>query len=335
MVTSPRDQAAGRLVRMGLVYGSATALATIAHLAVRDAWWLQPANLATFWWSLPALVVVPVAAIRRHGLVAALAVPALVVWITAYAGLFIPGGGPDVGDAPTLRVMTFNTYVQVNNVRHVVAEVGRQDPDVVMLEEVFPFREEELRRALSGAYPFIEVVNSPGVGGVMVMSRHPITETVDIGDPTSVSRSTALVVLDVGGRALQVVPVHLISPCRSCGRSITARLDFEEDVRRLEIAAVLRALRPGIPAVIAGDFNSNERSGPYRQLTRSGFDDPHRAVGSGPGFTWPNDSVVPPFIRIDWVLTRGLDPVSAVVGDGGPSDHRPVIVDLAFRDTPG
>jgi endonuclease/exonuclease/phosphatase (EEP) superfamily protein YafD len=36
-------------------------------------------------------------------------------------------------------------------------------------------------------------------------------------------------------------------------------------------------------------------------------------------------------IRIDWVLTRQLIPIDAWVEDGGPSNHRPVVVDLALR----
>lgn len=327
-----RRRWAGPGTRAALAYGAFASLAALAWVLLIDPWWLQPVNLTTFWWSLPGLVVVPVALLRRRLLVAAACLPALFVWVGAYGGMFVPSSSPSAPADDVVRVMTFNTFVQATGTDHVVHEVERHEPDVVLLQEVFPERETQVRRRLERDFPHMRSVQSPGIGGLMVLSRYPVTEVGDVGEPSSSSRSTELVVLDVDGRPLQVVPVHLISPCPSCGSSLTARLDFEEEVRRLEVGAVLRALRPGIPAVVAGDFNSNERSGPYRRLARAGFLDPQRLVGSGPGFTWPNDGPTPVFLRIDQVLVRGLVPVDAFVGDGGPSDHRPVVVDVAFPE---
>lgn len=318
-----------RTRRLALGYGVVATGLALAWASDYDPWWIQPANLLTFWWSLPGLVLAPVAAVRGRPLVAVACLPAALVFLGAYGGLFLPGGG--VADDDPLRVMAFNTYVLAPGADHVVQEVRAQDPDVVLLVEVFPQREEVLRDRLSDAYPWIETRSSDGVGGVMVLSRYPIVEAVDVGGATEGSRRTLAATVDVDGTPVQVVPVHLISPCLECGRSITARLDFEEEARRLEIGAVLRALDRRTPAIVGGDFNSTDRSGPYRRLVRAGFDDPHRAVGFGPGFTWPSDGVVPPFLRIDGILTRGLDAVGAHVGDSGASDHRPVVVDLSLR----
>lgn len=308
------------------------ALATVAALTVwgvaGDVAWIQPVNLTTFWWSLPGVVLAPLALLfggRRTA--ALLAVPA-VLWLWSYGTAFLPSDPPSV--PRDLRVVSFNTFVHTPDPSHVLGLVADEEPDVLVLQEVFPPREAELGRALAERYPHRHVEQSPGVGGVGVYSRFPITEVRAIGDATGRSRSSAVVVLDVDGRPLQVVPVHLISPCPTCGTSFLERLELEGDVRVAEMGAVIAALTPGVPAIVAGDFNSTERSMPYRRLTGAGFSDPQRDAGDGPGFTWPAGGRTGPILRIDWLLVRDLRAVAAWVGRERSSDHRPVIVDLAF-----
>lgn len=325
------DRASGRFRRLPLVYAGATVLAMVAWSLAGDRWWVQPLSLTTFWWTLPGVVLAGAAGVARRPRAAALfAVPAL-VWVWVYGSLFVPGGGTP-GTAPDVRVASYNTYVHSPSLDSLLQLVDEVSPDVLLLQEVFPDREAALQEVLAEPYPHRTSVQSPGVGGVMVLSRHPITETrpVALADPGT--RDTQVVVLDVGGRALQVVPVHLTSPCPDCGASLTERLEDEGKRRPAELVAVLRALDPRVPAVIGGDFNSTERSEPYRLLTRVGFEDPHRGAGHGPGFTWPNDRLPFPVLRIDWILTRGLVAVDAWVADGGTSDHRPVVADLAFPE---
>lgn len=294
---------------------------------VGDAWWLQPVNLTTFWWTLPA---VPLALgallLRRWRAAAWLALPAL-VWVWAYGSLFVSSAPPGPAD---LRVATFNTFVAAADASHVVALVDDYEPDLLVLQEVFPARQADLETALGDTYPHHVAVQSAGVGGVAVFSRFPIVAGRAVAEPVDVSRATEVVVVEVEGRAVQVVPVHLLSPCPTCGPSVVERLELEGDVRRAEIGEVLDVLDPRVPAIVAGDFNSTERSGPYRRLANAGFTDPQRDVGSGPGFTWPNDAGVGAVFRIDWIMVRGLEAVDAFVADGGPSDHRPVIADVRF-----
>ena len=310
-------------------YTLLTAVALVAWYVAGDAGWVQPLNLSTFWWSLPALGLVPLTfalGLRRSALL--LAIPAG-LWLWAYGAAFLPKHAAASAD---LRVAAFNTYVRAPGTQHVLDLVARQHPDVLLLEEVFPSRWDALSSELADTYPDAKIVFSKGVGGVAVFSRFPIVAVHEVGDATAKSRNTAVFVLDVNGRRVQVVPVHLISPCPSCGPSVLERLDFEGEVRGAEIGNVLDALDPDLPAVIGGDFNSNERSVAYRRLVDAGFRDAQREAGSGMGFTWPNDRGPGPVLRIDWLLTRGLTPVRALVGDGGASDHRPVVADLALPD---
>lgn len=315
-----------------VVYALLTAVVLLTWLAVGDTWWSQPLNLTMFWWLAPAVPLALVAVLaRRRRMAAVLAFPAL-TWVWVYGGLFLPGAA---AAEPDLRVLSYNTYVHAPDASHVVALLDAEDPDVVLLQEVFADRWAILDRVLADRYPTRQWFESEGVGGVAVLSRFPMVgEPLPVGEATAASRSTAVVTLDVRGVHVQVVPVHFLSPCPACGTSVLERLELEGEVRRAEASEVLEVLDPSLPAIVAGDLNSTERSDPYRTIVAAGFDDPHRDAGAGPGFTWPNSSRVPPLLRIDWVLTRGFEPVGSHVGAAVASDHLPVVADLAFVTAP-
>lgn len=324
---SPVDGRPGRRwpARLAGAYATATLLALAVWGVFGDTWWTQPVNLTTFWWLLPAVVLVPVAVVRRASRAALLlTVPAL-AFVWSYGGVFVSTPSAATAD---VRVATFNTYVHAPNVSHVVKLVEDQDPDVLLLQEVFPERLRALREQVAGRLPYVWTGPARTVGGVAVLSRFPITDVRAIPPPSRHSRPTAVVQIDVGGTDVQVVPVHLISPCPRCGPSVTQRAAFEASVRAQEIDAVLDALEPGVPAIVGGDLNSNDRSRPYRALARAGFSDPHQDVGAGPGFTWPADGRFGPWLRIDWILVRGIDAVGESVVTLAGSDHRPVVVEL-------
>lgn len=308
-------------------YAGIAAVAIVLFLAELDHPATQLLALTTFWWALPSLPIALVALLRRDRVaVALLAVPAL-LWVWAYGGAFLPRSAPPVD--PDLRVATLNTFVGAPDEGHVLDLVDAQAPDVLLLQEVFAPREEVLLAALGDRYPHHQVDRSDGVGAVVVLSRYPIVDVTEVGGLGDRSRLTSVVTLDVDDQPLQVVSVHLISPCPVCGPAVFERLELEDDVRRAEIGAVLEALDPDLPAVVGGDLNSGERSTAYRQLASAGFTDPQRDVGSGMGFTWPADGrVLPPLVRIDWIVLRGVTATRATVEDSGGSDHRAVVVDL-------
>lgn len=288
-------------------------------------------DLTTFWWTLPALALLPVAVLRREVLAAALLALPAGVWLWSYGGAFLPAAGGDA--VADLRVVSYNTFVGAPDAAHVLALVEATSPDVVLLQEVFAPREEALLTSLGDVYPHHRVDRTEGVGAVMVLSRHPIVDVTPVIDASTRSRGTSVVRLEVDGRPVDVASLHLISPCPGCGPSLLERLEVEDSVRRAEVDAVLAALDPGVPAIVGGDLNSGERSGPYRRLVDAGFTDPQRDVGSGMGFTWPADGRwLPPVVRVDWVLVRGVDATAADVHRAPGSDHRAVVVELALGE---
>ena len=76
-----------------------------------------------------------------------------------------------------------------------------------------------------------------------------------------------------------------------------------------------------------GDFNDVPGSPTWTRLMTV-FTDAWAAVGGGDGFTIPVEA---PAKRIDWILVRGLEPVSAAVLKSEASDHLPVVATVKLR----
>jgi endonuclease/exonuclease/phosphatase family metal-dependent hydrolase len=148
--------------------------------------------------------------------------------------------------------------------------------------------------------------------GLAVVSRLParLVEIIPVGDvpgDPALRRCALHVALDIGGKDLELIAVHLSS-----------RLPYAPPMQ-------LRNLRRRLPppdrrSVIVGDFNL---WGPAVTALLPGW---RRAVR---GRTWPAHR---PHSQIDHVLVRnGVEVVDAAVLDEVGSDHRPVRVTLRLR----
>jgi endonuclease/exonuclease/phosphatase family metal-dependent hydrolase len=192
----------------------------------------------------------------------------------------------------------------------VLAEAYRPDhgPDPVaeVAAELGTLHELPLGRERLDPWPHL-VRRGPGTGRrtLAVITKLPSRRVGElpvgrvVGDPAR-ARAALHLELDVDGRPLQVVAVHL-----------TSRLPHGPP---LQLARLRRLLPvPPPPAVIAGDFNF---WGPPVRALLPGW---QRAVV---GRTWPARL---PHSQIDHVLVRGEIGVLSgeVLADVG-SDHRPV-----------
>ncbi|MEZ0166411.1 endonuclease/exonuclease/phosphatase family protein [Kineococcus sp. LSe6-4] len=292
-------------------------------------------GLSAVWWLAPALVLVPLAtAARWWWAAAALAAPAV-----AAGALFVPyavNRVDPVDRATDLRVATFNTsaWRGADGLARLVAEAA---PDVLALQEVAPAQRAGYEARYGARYPYRSwgAPSSQGDGDA-VWSRFPITSVDPVTGLPAGARSADVVTLDVGGRDVAVVSVHLASPCLFCtGRAQArnpagstgnaARVRVGEARRFADVAAQRRAA--GQAVVVAGDLNSAELNEPLRELRSHGLVDAHRAVGTRPGLT-RGDS--PGFARVDVVLVAGFEPVGTFEGAPGGSTHSPVVADLAW-----
>lgn len=316
-------------------YGALAVAALVLVALLRDGTAVTYAvALVSFWWLLPALPLLLASLLLRTWRTAALlAVPALVWGVVHGPPLF-----PDRGGPVDLRVATFNIEPGTR-VDHVAALAASARPDVLLLQEVSEGARGELARALPDhPHRWFAAVPDPSdeAGGTAVLSRYPITAVEEVRGLPEGARAAAVVTLDVDGRALHVLSLHLASPCLACSAASAranpggatddaARTRVAEARRYAEVVAPL--VTEGAAVVVAGDMNSSELNQPVPLLLATGLVDVHRAVGTGPGLTRQPG---PGLARIDVVLVAGLRPVATSEGEAGRSSHSPVIADLAW-----
>nr|WP_149193090.1 endonuclease/exonuclease/phosphatase family protein [Luteimonas suaedae] len=255
--------------------------------------------------------------------------------------------------AQALRVMSFNIRLPVESDgadrwerrKALIADMVRaQDPDVIGAQELHEAQADDLVRRL----PQYAWFGRDRRGGhddehMGVFYRNDRLRVVESGDfwlsdtpevPGSISWGHPLprmVTWAVFKRLADRRRFHLFNthlPYR----------DEDEDARergaRL-IASRLSELPADVPVIVTGDFNTTPDRRAHALLTatlRDAWDAaPHR---TGPaatfhGFTGKAER------RIDWILYRGLQPLSVrtVTGherDRYPSDHFPVVVEFVF-----
>jgi endonuclease/exonuclease/phosphatase family metal-dependent hydrolase len=100
-----------------------------------------------------------------------------------------------------------------------------------------------------------------------------------------------------------------------------------EDTEK-QISEALDFIADRTPAVFGGDFNAQPDSPIADAIWEAGFDDPFSLLGIDPApFTSP---AVEPRSRIDFVWTRDLESTQAWVPASLASDHRMVVIEVAF-----
>jgi vancomycin resistance protein VanJ len=241
-------------------------------------------------------------------------------------------GGADA--AADFRVATFN-LTNGRPVDSLARLVAAHEPDILLLQEVTSSREE--LAALVPDYPYASMgpgVRGPGNDGYAILSRYPITAVRPVTDLPREARPADLVTVDIDGRQVTFLSIHLASPCIGCpadtsypggGTASAARMRVAEAQRYAEV--VTDALRNGETVVVGGDLNSSPLNRPLHEFTAVGLTDAQRDVGTRPGLTrGPGPGVA----RVDVVLVAGLTPVTVVEGSRGHSTHSPVIADLAW-----
>ena len=102
-------------------------------------------------------------------------------------------------------------------------------------------------------------------------------------------------------------------------------------VRRAEIGHYVRYLEPGVPTLVAGDFNESEDGGALRQLEKSGFRSALPDFSEADTWRW-RTSIGTVTRRFDHVAySSDLDVLAARVVLAGRSDHLPVLVVITRR----
>ena len=125
------------------------------------------------------------------------------------------------------------------------------------------------------------------------------------------------------GGPVAVRLVHTLAPFPAYWREWSAAL-----------AAVDRSVRASGDShmLMVGDFNATWGNSGFAALLHDGLTDGAAARGQATGMTWPNGAVVPPFVRIDHLLTGPHLAVTRIAAKPGfGSDHRYLVATVAIQ----
>ncbi|MBR7832147.1 hypothetical protein KDL01_02685 [Actinospica durhamensis] len=291
------------------------------------------------WIAVPVVALLVAAGIvhTRRALIATLA--AALVWTALYGPQLLPRGS----DAPA-QLHIFSE--DVNGVTSEVTTSGTmalaQHADIVALEDVYSnVSQSSSVNALNNAYKYHVTEYEFGL-----WSRYPISAekpitlgTTQDGAVSLDTQSAGMAAATAGtpvigaleatismpdGKPLTVYLLHLPQPVLGNQGFAKAR-----DAALTQLVAVLKADTSPRLAVI-GDVNVAATDRQFSQLTQGvGLQSAQQAAGSGFGFTWPAEF---PIVRLDDVLTRGLQPLrsSVLPAIAGGQSHLPIEVDLDY-----
>lgn len=240
---------------------------------------------------------------------------------------------PAPGDAPVLRVMTYNVNFGLGGEADTLAAIGAPDADVVFLQETTPDWERAVRRELGATYRYQAWLHGPAAGGLAVLSKRPF-EVKDVLENPAGWFPALRVVTQTPLGPVQALVVHLHPPVTEDGSWVRGYLSTG-DVRRAEVAHWLGALEGGMPTLVVGDFNEGTSGPAVQHLEAKGLRtalpefDPKAKT-----WRWP----VGPFMlsaQLDHVTySAELEPLEARVMQRGQSDHFPVVAEFIRASAP-
>ena len=248
---------------------------------------------------LPAWVVAVGALIARRWWLAA----AAVVIVVAQVAFVVPellAAAPVPAwarHAPVVRVFDANIDKSFRFQAGYVRAIEQDRPDLITLEEFTPSALQAM--AASGVlarFPYRCAAPAYGATGFLVASRLRLTgcqvQTV-LWDGQRTPYMVEATLWSPGGPvALRLV--HTLAPFPAYWREWSAAL-----------AAVDQSVRASGDSrmLMVGDFNATWGNSGFAALLHDGLTDGAAARGKATDMTWPNGAIVPPFVRIDHVLT--------------------------------
>jgi endonuclease/exonuclease/phosphatase (EEP) superfamily protein YafD len=277
---------------------------------------------------LPAWVVAAGALIARRWWLAA----AAAVIIAAQVTFVVPeltAAAPVPAwtrNAPVLRIFDVNTDDAPRFYPGYVQAIEHDRPDLVTLEEFEPSAWRSMQASgVLAQFPHQCAAPQEGAIGFALVSRYLLTgcheQTVDF-DGWQVPYMVDATMWTPGG-PVTLRLVHTLAPFPST---------FQE--WKMALAAVDRSVAAASTGrmLMIGDFNASWDSKGFAALLHDGLTDGAAARGDVTEMTWPNGAIVPPFVRIDHVLTGTHLAVTGIsVKPGFGTDHRYVVATVAIQ----
>lgn len=297
-------------------------LAIVLRLVAHDAaWLLLLVNAFTFWIYLPAYAIITLALWKKRWPLAACA-GVIVLFHLAWAAPKISPDPPRLA-GPTLKLMSVNLLTVNPDPERIIREILDADPDVLALQEFSPrWAAAFSNHRFYTQWPHnIQRIREDSFG-CAVFSKIPFAKAeffyLDIHRVPQIRTAFLL-----NGKEVHLLNVHLLPPRTA---EYAAIYYAEQD----ELLKHVRDLGDK-PFIVMGDFNTTEHASFFREMTAvapSAFDQ----AGSGFGFTWPNGLFwIPPLCLDHIFLAPRLGCRSFRLGRGDGSDHKPLVVEVGFR----
>ncbi|MGC9357772.1 MAG: endonuclease/exonuclease/phosphatase family protein [Anaerolineae bacterium] len=290
-------------------------------------WWLFVLNTFAIYLFAPLPLAFFVAGWARRREIWIGSVLVLLVGMGILGPFYLPHTRNVEAGGPRLTVMTTNVLGYNTNPGPIVEAIREADADLVAIQELNAPTAETIHRELADAYPYRIFDPRPGVSGMGLLSRYPLTPTGEtlpgqwIGTPQVLE-------LDFEGVLVTVVHAHPF-PTQPVKPHLMQR-SIEARTEQARILADFVAAHPG-PLLAPGDFNTTAHTRAYALLTEN-LVDAWREAAWGPGHTWPGSLPLRWLVRIDYVFhSPEWRAVEAEIGPwDGASDHRPVVATLVL-----
>ncbi len=228
--------------------------------------------------------------------------------------------------APVVRVFDANVDQSLHFQAGYVQAIEQDRPDLITLEEfTSPALQAMVASGVLVSFPYRCAAPAYGATGFLIASRLRLTgcqvRTVGWDGQQTPYMVEATLWSPGGPVALRLV--HTLAPFPSTWREWSEVL-----------AAVGRSVRASGDSrmLMVGDFNATWDNRGFAALLHDGLTDGAAARGRPIDMTWPNGAVVPPFVRIDHLLTGARLAVTQIAAKPGfGSDHRYLLATVAIR----
>ena len=259
---------------------------------------------------------------RRRWLMLVLAIPTLLIGL-AYAPLFLPRSSTVLASPAPLKIMSYNVLVWNRHIPSAAAVIRREQPDILLMQEVTPWIARQLQNDLTDLYSgdTLHFIYESSMEQAII-SRYPLTE---IG--TSFGEGRVLKArVDIPSGPITVWNVHANAPVGS----------WRSQYRQMS-ALVQAIAKVDGPLIVGGDFNTTDQSETY-QLISHYLNNAHWQAGWGFGFSFPAHAphfrgvpIITPMVRIDHIFYSHhfYARSASTLSDAGGSDHFPVIAVLS------
>ena len=249
---------------------------------------------------------------RRWKMFAFTSVIGLIGLVSFYPVFFTLGRpAPTPVSGPEVKLVQFNSLFDNKNPQAIVALIKRENPDLVALQEISAATSVILK-SLETNYPEQKYCPFTGLGGVVILSRHPASASgCEQGSGATWMR------MEIEGQPLTLVSLHLHWP-----------YPFRQHKQIDNLTPVLQKL--SVPIIVAGDFNAAPWSHGVERIERATQTEVAKGVRNSliadiPAMgRWP-------ILPVDHVLASGELFVKHIyLGEPSGSDHLPLIANFQY-----